>query len=82
SGFPQDKSIGGIEAPEQLIQYISGAFHAKSPLTLLQMTPLAPRLPTYQQQGSLKIEGDTALFHAALKDKQFTINEHPIQLPF
>ncbi len=81
SGFPQDQSIGGMELPEQLIQYISGAVHAKSPVALLQMTPLAPKLVTYQEKGFLRIEGDAAIFNAALEDQQFTINEHPVPSP-
>lgn len=82
TGFSSDQSIAGIEAPEQLIRYLSGTFHAKSPLALLQTTPLAPQLAMVQQQGLLKIEGNSASFNAALKDRQLTVNDQPFPLPF
>ena len=82
SGFPQDKTIASLDTPAQLVQYISGSLNAKSPLAILLMTPLAPQLEAFQQQGFLKIEGDTALINATLKDSQLTLNDKPIPLQF
>ena len=54
SGFPQDKTIASLDTPAQLVQYISGSLNAKSPLAILLMTPLAPQLEAFQQQGFLQ----------------------------
>jgi uncharacterized protein YdgA (DUF945 family) len=82
TGFPQDQTVAGLETPAQLIQYVNGNLKAKSPLSLLQMTPLAPQLEAYQQQGILKVDGDTAMVDAVLKGNQLTLNDQPIPLQF
>jgi uncharacterized protein YdgA (DUF945 family) len=82
TGFPEDQTVAGLETPAQLIQYVNGNLKAKSPLSLLQMTPLAPQLEAYQQQGILKVDGDTAMVDAVLKGNQLTLNNQPIPLQF
>jgi hypothetical protein len=82
SGFTQDQTVAGLKTPTQLIQYVSGTLKAKSPLAILLMTPLAPQLEAYQQQGLLKVEGDTAFVNAKLKDSLLTLNDKPIPLQF
>ena len=82
SGFPADQTIASLQTPAQLIQYVSGTLNAKSPMAILQMTPLAQQLEAYQQQGLLKVEGDSAIVNAVLKDSQLTLNDQPIPLQF
>lgn len=82
ANFPQDQSVAALETPGQLIQYVNGTLKARSPMALLQMTPLAPQLEAYQQQGLLKVEGDTAMVDAVLKGNQLTLNDKPIPLQF
>ncbi|MGH8474635.1 MAG: hypothetical protein ACRER2_02495 [Methylococcales bacterium] len=81
SDFPQDQSIASFQTSEQLIEYVGGTFHGTSPLTLLQLTPMAANIAAYQQQGLLKIEGDNAILDASFKNKQLTINNQVIPLP-
>jgi uncharacterized protein YdgA (DUF945 family) len=82
SGFPADQTIAGLQSPAQLIQYVSGTLNAKSPMAILQMTPFGPQIAAYQQQGMLKVEGDTAIINAVLKDSQLMLNDQPIPLQF
>jgi uncharacterized protein YdgA (DUF945 family) len=86
TGFPDEQTLAGLQsglyAPVQLIQYLDGNLKAKAPLAILLMTPLAAQLEAYQQQGLLKIEGDTATVEAVLKNNQLTLNGQSIPMQF
>jgi uncharacterized protein YdgA (DUF945 family) len=82
TGFAQHQTVSSLETPAQLMQYVSGNLKAQSPLALLLMTPLAPQLEAYQQQGLLTVEGDTASVNAVLKDSQLTINDQVMPMQF
>jgi len=82
SGFPADQTIASLQTPAQLIQYVKGSLNAQTPMAVLQMTPLAPQLEAYLQQGFLKVDGDNAVINAVLKDSQLILNDRPIPLQF